>query len=91
MSSNCGFEWQCQPSHTRLSRTLSRNIIHEAPGPTVEAQGLTECVSVFELFFPDNIILEIVQRTNQKLPSTGRLIRKRMPVLLTQTLWRYGL
>ncbi|KAK3873842.1 hypothetical protein Pcinc_021173 [Petrolisthes cinctipes] len=77
MSSNCGFEWQCQPSHTRLSRTLSRNIIHEAPGPTVEAQGLTECVSVFELFFPDNIILEIVQRTNQKIAIYRQAYKKK--------------
>ncbi|KAK4313443.1 hypothetical protein Pmani_015201 [Petrolisthes manimaculis] len=75
LTSTSGFQWQCQP-HRGHRHTAAKNIIREVPGPTAEAQRATTIDSTFSLFFPDEVITEIVKWTNKKISSFREAYKK---------------
>ncbi|KAK3892600.1 hypothetical protein Pcinc_003576 [Petrolisthes cinctipes] len=69
--SRSGYEWKCNP-HIRKGKSQRRNIVHYTKGPTVEARTVRDPLSAFLLFFPDEVIQEIVEWTNRKIEVSRR-------------------
>ena len=58
--------WKTKPVHTE-GKTPQINIVHESPGPQGAALLADTPEKVFDLFFPDEFILEICFWTNQRI------------------------
>lgn len=59
--------WTITPLVSKFAKTPAANIIVHLPGPKGEARGLTEEYRIFSLFFPDEMLEQIVIYTNQEI------------------------
>ncbi|KAB0803234.1 hypothetical protein PPYR_00204 [Photinus pyralis] len=66
---SCESEDMLVNRRTKRKRTRRENIIKELPGPKHEAKNLTNIQDIWQLFFTEEMINEIVEFTNVKIRS----------------------
>lgn len=68
-------KWATKPRSSSC-RTSSRNIVHFIPGPVGEARNLVDPLPLFHLFFPKDMVNEIVLHTNVEIDLKRKKYKK---------------